>query len=99
MGDYQGVRILLAVLAVCFAYRLGRTGGAVLRGAATVRGLYRWTLRAAVALLAVLLTGGADVVAVAMLACAGLVGLLGLLQGRRPPKAPEDLSKLIFPRD
>jgi hypothetical protein len=99
MGDYRWVRLLLAVLAVCFVYLLGRTSGAVLRGAATVKGLYRWILRAAAALLAVLLTGGADVVTVAMLVCAGLVGLLGLVQGRRPPKAPEDLSKVMFPRE
>lgn len=92
-------RLLLAALAVGFVYLLGRTAGAMLRGAATGRGLYRWTLRAAVALLAVLLTGGADVVAVGMLAGAGVGGILGLMLGRRPPKAPEDLSKLMFPRE
>jgi hypothetical protein len=93
------VRLLLAVLAVCFVYVLGRNTGAMFRGAATAKGLYRWSLRATVALLAVLLTGGADVVAVVMLACAGLGGVVGLIRGRRPPKAPEDLSKLMFPRE
>ncbi len=92
------VRVLLAALAVGFVYLLGRTAGAMLRGAATAKGLYRWTLRATVALLAVLLTGGADVVAVGMLAGAGVGGILGLMLGRRPPKAPEDLSKVMFPR-
>lgn len=98
MQDYGPIRLLLAVLAAAFAYCLGHALGARRRGGVTLGGLYRWALRTTAAAMAVLVTGGLDTIAGIMLAsAAGLTGL-GFLRGRQPPKPPEDLSKLLFPK-
>ncbi|MCS6951373.1 MAG: hypothetical protein RMK57_10380 [Bryobacterales bacterium] len=99
MQDYGPIRLALAVLAVSFAYLTGLTAGARRRGVAPLGRLYRWILRTAVASLAVLVSGGLDPVSGVMLAVVTAGVGIGFLRGRRAPKPPEDLSKLLFPKE
>lgn len=98
MQDYEPIRWALAVLAGSFAYLTGLAAGARLSGVAPLGRLYRWILRTAVASLAVLVSGGLDAVSGIMLAVVTAGAGVGFLRGRRPPKPPEDLSKLLFPK-
>ncbi len=91
------VRAALGLLTVFFAHFLGRTLVRRRQGRPGAR-LGGWAIRFALALGAILWSGGWDATAIITLAGAALAGGYGAWQESRPKK-DEDLSELMFPKD
>jgi|YNPBryBLVA2012_1023415.scaffolds.fasta_scaffold00086_19 hypothetical protein len=90
------VRAALGLLTLFFAHFLGRMIVRLRQGRPGARP-GGWAIRFAVALGAILWSGGLDATAIVTLAGAGLAGGYGAWRESRPKK-DEDLSELMFPK-
>lgn len=92
------IRAALGLLTVFFAYFLGRCLVHWAARRATGGRTTAWLLRFALALGAILWSGGLDATAIVTIAGAGAAGVYGAWLEHHP-REPEDLSKQIVPRD
>lgn len=86
---FQLLRVVLGLLAVFFAYELGRVGTRLRRQRQPLRRALAWALRTTVALGAVLWIRGLDLVGMVMLALAALSFAAGILVELRPRKTEQ----------
>jgi hypothetical protein len=89
MVPVQLLRVVLGLLAMFFAYALGRVGTRLRREGQPMRKALAWVLRTAVALGAVVWVRGMDLVGVAILALAALSLAAGILIESRPAKVEQ----------
>lgn len=92
------MRAILGVLAVGFAYQLGRHALMVYRGA-KVSQVVSWGFRTAAALIGALWLSRSDRLAVGVTVLSAIAAGLGVYVESRPKREEEDLSKLIFPKE
>ncbi len=85
----QLLRVLLGVLAVFFAYALGRTITRLRRARQPYAKALTWALRTTVCLFGVLWNRGLDATSVTFLILSAAVFALGSYLERRPPRADE----------
>jgi hypothetical protein len=94
--SFQLLRLALGLLALFFAYALGRMGTRLRRERQPMRRALTWALRTTVAVVAVLWVGGLDAIGIATLALVALGLAAGILLELRPPKT-EQIH--LFPGD
>ncbi len=92
------IRSFLALIALFFAYYLGRSGARLYQRQEPQSRTVTWGLRTAVALGATVWSGGLDLLSLAALFFTALIAALGVWRQLHPPKE-EDLSKEIVPKD
>ncbi len=92
------IRAVLGLLTVFFAHFLGRSLMRLKQKRETGGRVAPWLLRFALALGAILWSGGWDATAIVTVVLAGASGVWGAWQ-ERSPREPEDLSSRIFPKD
>ena len=85
----QFLRVALGVLAIFFAYALGRVAMRLRSQGQPMTKALTWVLRTAVALLAIFWTRGADAVAIAALGLAVLSFFGGIYMEIRPRRTEE----------
>jgi NhaP-type Na+/H+ or K+/H+ antiporter len=93
------IKWILAIFCVFFAYNLGRCVTRRFVQKDHTAPLNRWAFRTVVAALGVLWSDGFGASGWLALASAGVAGVLGFYQERRPKRPEEDLSKVIFPKE
>jgi cytochrome c oxidase assembly factor CtaG len=92
----QTLRLILGLLAMFFAYALGRTLARLRRLRQPTTKAITWILRTVVALFAVFWTGGFDALGILLLSLAGLALAAGIYFETRPRKVEETH---LFPQD
>jgi hypothetical protein len=86
---FQLLRVALGLLAMFFAYALGRIGTRLRRERQPMRRALAWVVRTVAALAAVLWIRGLDLVGMLMVALAALSFAAGILIEMRPRKAEQ----------
>jgi hypothetical protein len=92
----QTLRLVLGLLAMFFAYALGRTLARLRRLRQSASKAITWILRTVVALFAVLWTGGFDALGIVLFGLAGLALAAGIYLEMRPRKIEETH---LFPQE
>lgn len=90
------IRIILGVLAIAFAFNLGRSAVLVSRGAKP-SAVITWGFRTFAAIAGVLWLSWRDRISIAVVALSLVTAAAGVYWANRPHYQEEDLSKKMFP--
>lgn len=98
LNRFWVLRLLIGLMCIGFAYMLGRN--LVLRiPRKRGTGPASWTLRTLIAAVAVSWRVGIDWLSLLVYGASAVSFSLGIYRARKPPKPPEDLSRLLLPSD
>ena len=92
------IRTILGVLAVGFAFLLGRQAVMVYRGARASVAV-SWAFRMAAALIGTLWMSWKDRISIVTVVLATIAAAVGAYLATRPKKDDEDLTSVIFPKE